>query len=84
MKKLIAVIGIVMIVGCASTTPDPEVAVVEASEIAAPTLEVSREQEVLSCVNTLMEQQAHVMDATKACTYIFGLDKSRDVRTTDL
>ena len=81
MKKLIAVFGIVLIVGCATTTPAPEATTAAA---AAPVTEETRvEHEVLQCVNDLMAQQAHVMDATKACGYIFGLKQKHGVRTTD-
>ena len=48
------------------------------------TAKPSMQQEVQACASNFMEKQAHVLDATKACSHIYGLNSSREVRTTDL
>ena len=42
------------------------------------------QKRVKNCAADFMDRQAHVLDATKACGYIYGLDNSREARTTDL
>lgn len=44
----------------------------------------SVQMDVRECAEGFMDRQAHVLDATKACSHIYGLKNSRKVRTTDL
>lgn len=76
--KILILLSLVLIVGCSSTTSEtvvPEVTDVPANSV---------QSEVIKCINDFMELQAHVLDATKACSHIYGLDSSRGARTTDL
>jgi len=94
MKTLIVLLGIIMVTGCAgmgNTSVPTEPATVDASaEVMTvktdprPAVDLTMQKEVEACVNSLMNRQAHVLDATKACSHIYGLTHARTQRTVDL
>ena len=97
MKMLIsAVLGLLLVTGCATSTP-PEVAVavvpevVEVPEVAETKANsiVDGHYEMLKDVKECALEfmtvgQSHVLDATQACSHIYGLRNSREARTTEL
>jgi hypothetical protein len=44
----------------------------------------SIQEDVADCAGGFMDHQAHVLDATQACSHIYGLKNSREVRTISL
>jgi len=71
---LIAIIGIALVTGCAST---PEPAATEYKTYTQDDLYLSKRQTVKECILELMEREAHVLDATESCSHIYGLTPNK-------
>lgn len=79
-KILVALIGISLISGCA-TTEDPA----EAEVNAIVDAQYEKQTVIKECILEFMEVgQTHVLDATKACAHIYGLrpNTPQNARTT--
>jgi hypothetical protein len=88
-RILVAVLGIALITGCATSAEPTVVAVApESTELDAGSLVEQQHRtrmEVKECVFELVAAgNSHVLDATKACTHIFGVRNINGARTSDL
>jgi len=72
MSKIFLLVGILLIGGCASTSD---------TTVQTPPPANTTHAGMMSCIGDFMELQAHVLDATKACSHIFGLGIGREART---
>ena len=89
MKKtiIIAVLGLGLMSGCASTpepAPEPVETVLEEQNTGESNRAALR-REVKECVLDFVDHSgAHVLDATEACLHIFGLDDPQQQRIKEL